>query len=284
MSLDLVDVSFVYDVGTPFERMALDGVSFSIEPGSFVGIAGSSGSGKTTLVKILKGLLKPSSGQVSLGSFCNVGLVFQYPEFQLFESTVLKDVMFGPVNLGFEAEAAKCMAIEALASLGLDSSFWVRDPLALSGGEKRRVAIAGVLSMNPHVLVLDEPAAGLDPTMHDLVFSLLLDLNRAGKTIVLVSHSMDDIAQYCNHVVYLKDGHVVADGTPSYVFSNREALDAGISKPSMASLANDLRNAGLPIPSGICTIDGLEKGLEELFCCDRCTKENKRVPKGQLKP
>ena len=284
MSLDLVDVSFVYDVGTPFERMALDGVSFSIEPGSFVGIAGSSGSGKTTLVKILKGLLEPSSGQVSLGPFCNVGLVFQCPEFQLFESTVLKDVMFGPLNMGFESEAAKCMAIEALASLGLDSSFWGRDPLALSGGEKRRVAIAGVLSMNPHVLVLDEPAAGLDPTMHDLVFSLLLDLNRAGKTIVLVSHSMDDIAQYCNHVVYLKDGHVVADGTPSYVFSNSEALDAGISKPSMASLANDLRNAGLPIPSGICTIDGLEKGLEELFCCDRCTKENKRVPKGQLKP
>ena len=283
MALDLVDVSFVYDVGTPFERMALDGVSFSIEPGSFVGIAGDSGSGKTTLVKILKGLLKPSSGHVSLGC-CNVGLVFQCPEFQLFESTVLKDVMFGPLNMGFESEAAKCMAIEALASLGLDSSFWGRDPLALSGGEKRRVAIAGVLSMNPHVLVLDEPAAGLDPTMHDLVFSLLLDLNRAGKTIVLVSHSMDDIAQYCNHVVYLKDGHVVADGTPSYVFSNNEALDAGISKPSMASLANDLRNAGLPIPSGICTIDGLEKGLEELFCCDGCTKENKRVPKGQLKP
>lgn len=274
MSLDLVDVSFVYDVGTPFERMALDGVSFSIEPGSFVGIAGSSGSGKTTLVKILKGLLKPSSGQVSLGPFCNVGLVFQYPEFQLFESTVLKDVMFGPVNMGFEAEAAKCMAIEALTSLGLDSSFWGRDPLALSGGEKRRVAIAGVLSMNPHVLVLDEPAAGLDPTMHDLVFSLLLDLNRAGKTIVLVSHSMDDIAQYCNHVVYLNDGHVVADGTPSQVFSSVGAFGACISKPSMASLANDLRNAGLPIPSGVCTIDGLEKGLEELFGCDRCTKDN----------
>lgn len=274
MSLDLVDVSFVYDVGTPFERMALDGVSFSIESGSFVGIAGSSGSGKTTLVKILKGLLKPSSGQVSLGSFCNVGLVFQYPEFQLFESTVLKDVMLGPVNMGFEAEAAKCMAIEALASLGLDSSFWGRDPLALSGGEKRRVAIAGVLSMNPHVLVLDEPAAGLDPTMHDLVFSLLLDLNRAGKTIVLVSHSMDDIAQYCNHVVYLNDGHVVADGTPSQVFSSVGAFDACISKPSMASLAHDLRLAGLPVSTDVCTLDGLEKELEELFCCDRCTKDN----------
>ena len=283
MSLDLVDVSFFYDVGTPFERMALDGVSFSIEPGSFVGIAGDSGSGKTTLVKILKGLLKPSSGHVSLGC-CNVGLVFQYPEFQLFESTVLKDVMFGPLNMGFDEETAKSLAVEALASVGLDSSFLGRDPLALSGGEKRRVAIAGALSMNPNVLVLDEPAAGLDPAMHDLVFSLLLDLNRAGKTIVLVSHSMDDIAQYCNHVVYLNDGHVVADGTPSQVFSSVGAFDACISKPSMVSLAHDLRLAGLPVSTDVCTLDGLEKELEELFCCDRCTKDNKRVPKGQLKP
>lgn len=277
MSLDLVDVSFVYDVGTPFERMALDGVSFSIEPGSFVGIAGSSGSGKTTLVKILKGLLKPSSGQVSLGPFCNVGLVFQYPEFQLFESTVLKDVMFGPLNMGFDEETAKSLAVEALASVGLDSSFLGRDPLALSGGEKRRVAIAGALSMNPNVLVLDEPAAGLDPAMHDLVFSLLLDLNRAGKTIVLVSHSMDDIAQYCNHVVYLNGGHVVADGTPSYVFSNSEVLDAGISKPSMASLAQDLRLAGLPVSTDVCTLDGLEKELEGLFSRNESGMDNKNL-------
>lgn len=273
MSLDLVDVSYVYDMGTPFERRALEGVSFSIENGSFVGIAGDSGSGKTTLVKILKGLLKPSSGHVSLGC-CNVGLVFQYPEFQLFESTVLKDVMFGPLNMGFDEETAKSLAVEALASVGLDSSFLGRDPLALSGGEKRRVAIAGALSMNPNVLVLDEPAAGLDPAMHDLVFSLLLDLNRAGKTIVLVSHSMDDIAQYCNHVVYLNDGHVVADGTPSQVFSSVGAFDACISKPSMASLAHDLRLAGLPVSTDVCTLDGLEKELEELFCCDRCTKDN----------
>lgn len=265
MSLDIVDVSFVYDTGTPFERKALENVSFSIEPGSFVGIAGNSGSGKTTLVKILKGLLKPSSGHVSLGSCCNVGLVFQYPEFQLFESTVLKDVMFGPLNMDFDEETARCMAVEALDSVGLDSSFWSRDPLALSGGEKRRVAIAGVLSMDPNVLVLDEPAAGLDPAMHDLVFSLLLDLNRAGKTIVLVSHSMDDIAQYCNHVVYLKDGHVVADGTPSQVFSGLEMSDADISKPLMVSLADALRHAGFDIPVGVCTIDGLGKAILELY-------------------
>ncbi len=269
MSLDIVDVSFVYDEGTPFERKALEGVSFSIESGSFVGIAGNSGSGKTTLVKILKGLLKPSSGHVSLGSCCNVGLVFQYPEFQLFESTVLKDVMFGPLNMGFGEETARRMAVKALESVGLDYSFFGRDPLALSGGEKRRVAIAGVLSMDPNVLVLDEPAAGLDPAMHDLVFSLLLGLNRAGKTIVLVSHSMDDIAQYCDHVVYLKDGHVVADDTPSQVFSNSGALDVGISKPLIVTLADDLRHAGIPIPAGVCTLDGLEKELKGLFDRDK---------------
>ncbi len=264
MSLDVVDVSFVYDVGTPFERRALENVSFSIEPGSFVGIAGDSGSGKTTLVKIFKGLLKPSCGRISLGSGCNVGLVFQYPESQLFESTVLKDVMFGPLNMGFGEESARRMAVKALESVGLDPSFWSRDPLALSGGEKRRVAIAGVLSMDPDIFVLDEPAAGLDPAMHDLVFSLLLDLNRKGRTVVLVSHCMDDIAQYCNHVVYLKDGRMLANGTPSQVFSSSRALEAGIPMPSMSYLADDLRRAGFLIPVGVCTMDELEMPIEKV--------------------
>lgn len=265
MSLDIVDVSFVYDAGTPFEKKALDGVSFSIGSGSFFGIAGDSGSGKTTFVKVLKGLLKPSCGRISLGSGCNVGLVFQYPEFQLFESTVLKDVMFGPLNMGFDEGASRRLAMDALASVGLDSSFYERDPLALSGGEKRRVAIAGVLSMDPDVLALDEPAAGLDPAMHDLVFSLLLDLNRAGKTIVLVSHCMDDIAQYCNHVVYLKDGRMLANGTPPQVFSSSRALEAGIPRPLMSYLADDLRRAGFSIPVGVCTMDELEKAVEVVF-------------------
>lgn len=260
MSLGLKNVSYTYDASTPFEKRALDGVSFSIADGSFFGIAGDSGSGKTSLVRILKGLIEPSDGEVSIPEGCRVGLAFQYPESQLFEQTVLKDVMFGPLNMGLGEEKAKCLATKALSEVGLDPSYFDRDPLALSGGEKRRVAIAGVLSMEPDVIILDEPAAGLDPAMHDLVFSLLGGLNGKGRTIVMVSHSMDDIARYCDHVVYLKDGCVVAEGTPEQVFSNGE-VTSSIPKPLAASLADRLRDAGLPIPAGVCRLDDLEDAI-----------------------
>ena len=220
MPLVLNNVSYTYEVGTSFEKPALTDISLSIASGSFVGLAGISGSGKTTLVRLLKGLIKPCSGSITGLDFSKVGLVFQYPENQLFEATVLKDVMFGPLNLGFEPSEARAMALEALSTMGLDASFYNRDPLFLSGGEKRRVAIAGTLAMKPEVLILDEPTAGLDWQMQEQLFSVLHKLNLAGKTIILVSHNMDDIALHCNQVVMLQEGRLLASGAVAEVFNN----------------------------------------------------------------
>ena len=261
MSFDLTDVSYSYNTDTSFEMLALDKVSFSIPDGAFVGIAGSSGSGKTTLVRLLKGLIKPSSGLVkSSYKASEIGLVFQYPEFQLFESTVLKDVMFGPRNIGMGEEEAKNAAKKVLSALRLDESFYARDPLCLSGGEKRRVAIAGILAMDPRVLILDEPTAGLDPATHDLLFSLLHSLNLAGKTIILVSHNMDDLATHCNHVVMMEQGKVVASGSPSHVFSTSSSYP-NLFDPSLLRLAKALKASGLDIPQTLCTIDQMEEAL-----------------------
>lgn len=247
MSFDLVNVSYAYDAGTSFEKPALTGLSFSLEQGSFVGIAGASGSGKTTLVRLLKGLIKPSSGEIKGLEPSKVGLVFQYPELQLFEATVLKDVMFGPLNLGFEAQQASSMAEKALALMGLDSSFYDRDPLFLSGGEQRRVAIAGILAMDPEVLILDEPTAGLDAKMQKQLFSVLKTLNDQGKTIILVSHNMDDLTSYCQRVIILKEGRLLASGTPVEVFSNPEVSFL----PSIVQIATKL---GI---YGVCTLENL---------------------------
>lgn len=265
MSFDLSNISYTYNQKTSFENTALDNVSFSIQDGSFVGIAGSSGSGKTTLVRLLKGLIKPSSGVINSNySTSDIGLVFQYPEFQLFESTVLKDVMFGPLNMGKGTEEAKNAAIKALFALGLDDSFYQRDPLCLSGGEKRRVAIAGILAMEPQVLILDEPTAGLDPAMHNLLFSLLHTLSNAGKTIILVSHNMDDIATHCNHVIMLDGGRVIASGTPSHVFTTSSSYP-DIFNPSMLRLAKALKTCGYDVPQDLCTVADMEKAILNLI-------------------
>jgi energy-coupling factor transport system ATP-binding protein len=258
MSLDLTNVSYAYDCGTSFEKVALKDVSLSIADGSFVGIAGSSGSGKTTLVRLLKGLIRPSSGVIK-SSFdaSSIGLVFQYPEFQLFEATVLKDVMFGPRNIGMGEDEAKEAAVEALTLLGLDESFYDRDPLCLSGGEKRRVAIAGILAMRPDVLILDEPTAGLDGAMHDQLFSVLKQLNLSGKTIILVSHNMDDIALYCQQVVVLKDGQVEFC---------KDVSTSGL-PTTFNEISSKLRSKGLTIPDGICSLDEMETNLRRLLGC-----------------
>ncbi len=265
MSFDLIDVSYTYNSDTSFEKIGLNNVSFNIQDGAFVGIAGASGSGKTTLVRLLKGLIKPSSGIIkSSYKPSEIGLVFQYPEFQLFESTVIKDVMFGPRNIGIKEDEAKKAAKEALSLLALDESFFERDPLCLSGGEKRRVAIAGILAMDPHVLILDEPTAGLDPSMHDLLFAILHSLNLAGKTIILVSHNMDDIATHCKQVVMLDDGHVVASGNADQVFSSTYSY-SDIFLPTMVRLAKALKSSGFDIPQNLCTIDDMEQVLLDLF-------------------
>ena len=252
MSLDLVNVSYTYDSKTSYEKQALKDVSLSIPTGSFVGITGNSGSGKTTLVRLLKGLIKPTSGTISGIESAKVGLVFQYPELQLFEDTVLKDVMFGPLNIGMGEEEARKQACQALSEMGLDEPFYGRDPLKLSGGEQRRVALSGILAMNPDVLVLDEPTAGLDNQMHDQLFAVLQNLNAQGKTIILVSHNLDDVATYCKQVVVLKMGRVAAFGTPSEVFYGSEC---GASLPTMVQLAKKL---GL---EGVCTLDEVETAL-----------------------
>lgn len=262
--IEIRNLSFCYDPGTPFEKAAIRDISFSICDGEFLGIAGSTGSGKSTLIKHFNGLLKPTSGSVLIDGADifdpsydrialrgKVGLVFQYPEYQLFEETVLRDVMFGPKNMGLSDKDAKAMAKKALSLVGLGKEYYKRSPFALSGGEKRRVAIAGVLAMEPKVLVLDEPAAGLDPRMHNEIFSLLKSLNEEGTTVVVVSHSMEDIAQYCTSMVLLDHGKLVSKGTPSEVF----AKDL-VEKPFAARVASALSAYGYDL-SGVCTIEDL---------------------------
>lgn len=277
MALELVNVSYIYDVGTPFERYALKNVSLSIPFGSFVGIVGNSGSGKTTLSKIMKGLIAPSSGHVlydgvevsSKENKNSIGLVFQYPEFQLFDSTVIKDVMFGPLNLGYNKKTAFDMAKCALSSLDLDETFYNRDPFCISGGEKRRVSIAGILAMKPQTLILDEPTAGLDFATQKLLFDVLRILNKEGKTIILISHNMDDIAEYCKEVIYMKDGALVTKGATSEVFEKISALKSLTSEvlpvPTMTKLSQKLRESGIQIPNGICRVDEMEKALEKII-------------------
>ncbi|MCQ2411976.1 MAG: energy-coupling factor transporter ATPase [Sphaerochaetaceae bacterium] len=262
--IEIRDLCYRYDVGTPFEKVAVQNVSFTIEDGAFLGIAGSTGSGKSTLIKHLNGLLRPTSGTVLLNGediFAStydrialrgkVGLVFQYPEYQLFEETVLRDVMFGPKNMGLSDKDAKQRAKDALSLVGLGKEYYKRSPFALSGGEKRRVAIAGMLAMQPQVLVLDEPAAGLDPRMHNEIFSLLKRLNEEGTTIVVVSHSMEDIAQYCTTMALMDNGRLVDFGKPAEVFAKDH-----VSKPFAARVAQMLGDFGCDL-SGVCTIEDL---------------------------
>jgi len=279
MSLELVNVSYIYDTGTPFERYALKDVSFSVPCGSFVGIVGNSGSGKTTLSKLMKGLLNPRTGQVlydgievSSNAHKNgIGLVFQYPEIQLFENTVIKDVMFGPLNLGYEKKTAFEIAKEALLALEIDETFYNRDPFCLSGGEKRRVAISSILAMMPQTLILDEPTAGLDFATQKILFEVLKKLNKEGKTIILISHNMDDVANYCKEVIYMREGMVVAKGSTANVFEkiskfNENSNSEVFALPTMTSLAQKLRSNGISIPNGICTVDEMENALEKLVC------------------
>ena len=261
MSIKVDHVSHSYYKKTPNEVHALNDVSLNIEEGSFVALVGETGSGKSTLVQHLNALILPDSGTIQVDNFTigpskrknkklhdlrkHIGLIFQFPEYQLFEETVLRDVSFGPRNFGLKEEEAKEKAKEALKLVNIDESYYERTPFELSGGERRRVAIAGILALDPDILVLDEPTAGLDYQSSSDVMNLVKELNEKGKTIILVTHDMDIVYRYASRVVLLKSGKVDFDGSPVDLFSkNDESLDL----PFLFDLATKLNAKGYSIP------------------------------------
>lgn len=281
MHIEVKNLTHVYSEGMPFETIALEDVNFTIKSGEFVCFIGHTGSGKSTLIQHINGLLKPNEGCVLVdgkdirGKATNIkemrrkiGLVFQYPEYQLFEESVLKDVCFGPKNLGFSEEEAQVGAVKALKLVGIDPDLMgQRSPFSLSGGEKRRVAIAGVLAMEPEVLILDEPTAGLDPKGHKDILKMIEDIQHdRDLTIILISHNMDDVARLATHVIVMSDGRIVMDGSPSQIFSKGEELRAlGLSLPSATHLMQSLKEKGCDINTSILTIDDAEEEIVRVF-------------------
>jgi len=270
MSIELKNVSYIYDPDVKNPKIAVDQVSLSIDRGEFVGIIGHTGSGKSTMIQMLNGLVRPTSGEVlfdgknvfekgyPLRSLRQkVGLVFQYPEYQLFEETVLKDVCYGPKNLGLSGEEILERAKEAILMAGLDESYYDKSPFELSGGEKRRVAIAGILAMKPEYLVLDEPTAGLDPGGRDEILSELERLNReTGMAVVLVSHSMDDVAEHARRLFVMEKGRLVLQGEPREIFKKADELRAmGLSVPQVTDVARLLREKGFDVPEVMLTVE-----------------------------
>ena len=282
MSIEVRHVSYLYEAGTPFELAALSDVSFTVNGGDFIGLIGHTGSGKSTLIQTLNALLEPSEGEVLYNGKNifdpeqksrrreirqKVGLVFQYPENQLFEMTVYKDVAFGPHNMKLSEEEINERVEWALDLVGLDKQYYEKSPFDLSGGQKRRVALAGVLAMRPEVLILDEPAAGLDPQGRDELFERIAALrDRTGMAVILVSHSMDDVAQYVDRILVMDHGKLRYDDTPAEVFRHRTELEEmGLAVPELSVLSAMLRERGFDIPDDILRIEDMEEKLVELF-------------------
>ena len=270
MSIVFENINFIYNAGMPTERKALENICLEIPDGQFVGIIGHTGSGKSTLIQHMNGLMKASSGALyfqgeniyekgyDLKSLrTKVGLVFQYPEHQLFEVDVFSDVCFGPKNQGLEQEEVEKRAKEALRMVGVEDHMFFQSPFELSGGQKRRVAIAGVLAMRPDVLVLDEPTAGLDPKGRGEILDLIKDLQvKTGKTVILVSHSMEDVAEYVDRIIVMNEGKIMLDGTPREVFKHTQGLEeVGLAAPEVSYILRDLKKRGLDVDSEIITID-----------------------------
>ena len=270
MSIEVRNLSHIYGEGTIFEQYALKNVNLTIGDGEFIGLIGHTGSGKSTLIQHLNGLLRASSGDILYNGESiyregysmkelrsHVGLVFQYPEHQLFEVDVFSDVCFGPKNLGLSQEEVEARAREALTLVGLDESFYKQSPFELSGGQKRRAAIAGVLAMKPEVLILDEPTAGLDPQGREDVLGLVAKLHRErGMTVILVSHSMEDVARYVSRLVVMNHGEKVFDGTPKEVFRHYKELEAiGLAAPQITYVVHALKEQGIPIDEDITTVE-----------------------------
>lgn len=271
-------VNYIYSENTAYEKYALKDINLTIHKGEFIGIIGHTGSGKSTLIQHFNGLIKASSGRIFFDGKdiydkdykmkelrSKVGLVFQYPEHQLFEATVLEDVKFGPKNLGLDKLEIDLRAFEAMKQVGLSEAFYDASPFELSGGQKRRVAIAGVLAMKPEVLILDEPTAGLDPYGRDEILAQIKKLHEEGLTVILVSHSMEDVARFANRIIVMDDGSVKYDGSPKEVFKYYKELEKiGLSAPQVTYVVNELREMGLPLSSEITTI---EEAKREILRC-----------------
>lgn len=275
MSVIVKNLTYIYDEGMPFASKAIDDISFEIKDNDFVGLIGHTGSGKSTLIQHLNGLLKPSSGQIIVNGFNitdkdlnlteirkRVGIVFQYPEYQLFEETVEKDIAFGPGNLGLDEEEISKRVRKSMEAVGLDyETYKDKSPFDLSGGQKRRVAIAGVIAMNPEVLILDEPTAGLDPGGRDEIFNLIKKLHRDNNiTIILSSRSMDDMAKLAQTIIVMNHGKIEFMGTPREVFTSHAARlrEIGLDVPQVLELATKLRNKGFDIRPDVLTVEEIK--------------------------
>lgn len=276
--LSVKDVSFVYSQKTPFQHTAVENVSFDVDQGDFIGIIGHTGSGKSTLVQMLNGLLKPTSGSITLDGIniwdkpkeirkirFRVGLVFQYPEYQLFEETVEKDISFGPMNMGLSEEEIKERVHKAAQFVGLDTELLQKSPFDLSGGEKRRAAIAGVIAMDPDILILDEPCAGLDPLGRDVLLAQIYRYHQQrGNTVLLVSHSMEDVAAVCDKALVMNHSHLEMYDTCDRIFSQGDRLAAmGLRVPQITAIVDDLIAAGFPLNQGTLTVENAVHDITE---------------------
>ena len=277
--IQVENLTHVYSQGTPFEKVAIDNISLSVEPGEIVGIIGHTGSGKSTFIQHLNGLLKPTSGTVRIDGKdihasreatrdvrFQVGLVFQYPEYQLFEETVFRDIAFGPKNMGLSEAEISERVHEAAGFADIPEALLESSPLELSGGQKRRVAIAGVIAMMPSVLILDEPTAGLDPAGQQSILQKIMSYRReTGGTVLLISHNMDDVARLATRLLVFSHGKIAMDGTPAEVFDRAEELiEMGLTVPAATEIALALRRRGVDIPESIYTINYLRKQLISL--------------------
>ena len=276
--LQVQNLNYIYSMGTPFQHTALEDISFSVNRGEFIGIIGHTGSGKSTLMQQLNGLLKPTSGKIMLDgqdiwsdkkltrqARFRVGLVFQYPEYQLFEETVYKDIAFGPKNMGLDSKEIDRRVREAAAVVGLTEEQLNVSPFDLSGGQKRRVAIAGVIAMEPEVLILDEPTAGLDPKGREGILQNIEDYRKTrNATIMMVSHSMDDVARLTDRLLVLNGSHLAMDGSPDEVFTHAEELvQMGLNIPQVTRVFLELKKKGLNVPS-VYTMDQALAALRQL--------------------
>lgn len=280
MSLILDHVNYIYSAKTAYETQALKDICLKIEDGEFIGLIGHTGSGKSTLIQHLNGLLRATSGSIYFQGQDiydadydrkalrgKIGLVFQYPEHQLFEATVFADVCFGPKNQGLSDKDAQLRAFTALREVGLLEEYWYRSPFELSGGQKRRAAIAGVLAMKPEVLVLDEPTAGLDPKGRDEILGQVAKLHQSlGMAVILVSHSMEDIAQYVQRILVMNHGAILLDGTPHEVFCHYQELESiGLAAPQVTYLMHELAGRGIPVDTKATTLEEAKAAIFQAF-------------------